>query len=118
MSHQKTRTPNRLITFETDEEEQLVVLAGRDQMDSRTIYSGSTSGRYAIVPVQELADTEAPRREDVDEDLDLDEMQLVGDTIVIPENGAAEVGLHSQGEQVKRMDRAGAYAMLWVPFES
>lgn len=104
---------SRLVTFEADDDELLAVIAGRSETDSRTIYQGRTEGRYAIVPVDDL---DAGRAEDVEPDeLRLDEMQIAGDVVPIREIGEADVELRVDGEQVVRMDRPGAYGLLWIP---
>lgn len=107
---------NRLITFELDADETLLVRAGRDEMDNRVIYSGRAGGRYAIVPVDEL-EQQARASEGVPVELDVEGLQLVGDTVTLPRTGEQNVGLHTRGEQIVRMDRAGAYGLLWIPVE-
>jgi len=104
---------NRLITFELDEGEFLLIRAGRDELDNRTILRQRTQGRYAVVPVSELQREADSGEQDVD--LDLEGMQIVDTAVTIPENGDSLVGLHHRGEQVVRMDRAGAYGLFWIP---
>lgn len=66
---------NRLITFEIDDEEVLVLMAGRDELDNRVIFHGPTEpGRYAIVPVDGLAEDDDRDQEDVD--LLVDELEV------------------------------------------
>lgn len=107
---------NRLITFEVDPDETLLIRAGRDEMDNRTIYQGLASGRYAVVPVDELQH-QAQAENEGDIDLDVEGLQIAGNTVTVPEKGAMTVGLHAGNRQVVRMDRPGAYGLLWIPGE-
>lgn len=104
---------NRLITFELDKGEFLLIRAGRDELDNRTILRQQTQGRYAVVPVSELQ-READSG-DHDVDLNLEGMQIVDSAVTIADDGDSMVGLHHAGEQLVRMDRAGAYGLLWIP---
>jgi hypothetical protein len=112
----KTEGLNRLITFELDDDETLLVRAGRDEMDNRTIYRGCAGGRYAIVPVSEL-EASAHQAGNDELEFDIEGLQLVGESVMVPEEGAFWVGLHSGGRQVVRMDKPGAYGLLWIPGE-
>lgn len=107
---------NRLITFELDADETLLVRAGRDEVNNRTIYQGQAGGRFAIVPVDELEE-QARSSDGSSVELNLDGLQVVGDTVTLPETGEQNVGLHTRGEQIVRMDRAGAYGLFWIPVE-
>lgn len=106
---------NRLITFELDDDETLLVRAGRDELDNRTIYRGRVGGRFAIVPVEELTRGRATRFRDTERRLDLEHLGVVGEAVTT--DGKEWVGLHAAGEPVERMNRPGAYSLLWVPFE-
>lgn len=111
----QAKETNRLITFETDEDERLVVIAGRDEMDNRTIYSGSTAGRYAIVPVDELAgDHEG---DEPAEDLRIEDLRIIGETATVEKTGEQRARLSLDGFEVASRDAAGVYGLLWVPSE-
>lgn len=107
---------NRLITFELDPDEMLYIAAGRGEMENRTIYHGQSQGRYAVVPVDALQ-THGAGDSGEDIKLDLAGLGLVGDTVSVPKVGEMTVGLHAGGRQYARMDRPGAYGMLWIPGE-
>ena len=108
-----SQTANRLITFETDEDERLVVLAGQDEMDKRTIYSGSTSGRYAIVPISELEYD----RPDYATELDVADLEVLGDTATIEPGDSSTMTLLQEDELVVRGGDPGVYGLLRIPFE-
>lgn len=112
MSHPET---SRLRTFEVSDDELLVVHAGRSETDHRTIFSDRIDGRYAIVPVDDLVDVERERAVVEADELQLDEMQIVGDVEPVADTGGREVELRVDGEQAVRMDRAGVYGLWWVP---
>ena len=109
------QTTNRLVTFETDEDERLVVIAGRDEMDNRTIYSGSTAGRYALVPVDDLAGGETD--ETPSQDLRIEVLRIIGETASVEETGGQRARLSVGGHEVASRDAAGVYGLLWVPSE-
>lgn len=104
----------RLRTFEVTDDELLVVHAGRSETDHRTIFSDRVDGRYAIVPVDEIVGERDRAVVEADE-LQLDEMQIVGDVEPVLETGERDVELCVDGERAVRMDRPGAYGLLWVP---
>lgn len=111
-----TEKMNRLITFELDQDETLLVRAGRDEMDNRTIFQGKAGGRYAIVPVSDLTPVSrpenligSPRHEDI---------QVIGHTTTIPETDAGDVvGLWRNDECIADFDARGVYGLLWVPYD-
>lgn len=105
---------SRLVTFESDTREQLVVLAGNSERDHRTIFSDRVEGRYAIVPVNDLVEDQEFAADDLD-GLLLEDMRIAGRTAVLPSDGAGRVELVRDGKQVMEMDRAGAYGLLWIP---
>lgn len=107
---------SRLVTFETDIEEVLAIMAGSAEYDRRTIYRGQVGGRHAVVPVDDLVardDSEATE----DEDLQLQEMQLIGDTVDVGDHGGSTITIAKDGQQVEKMDQRGTYGLLWIPFE-
>lgn len=116
MSHQEKP---RLRTFESQGDERFVLIAGQSETDSGTIFDGVLDeGRYAIVPVDELADDLDEEDADLgDADPAIEEMRLVGDTVVVPEDGHSMISLRKASKQIRQMDRKGAYGLLWVPIE-
>jgi len=116
MSHQEKA---RLRTFESDGSDRFVLTAGRSEADSGTIFDGVLDeGRYAIVPVDELAeDLDDEDSELSDSEAAIEDMQLVGETVVVPEDGHSMISLRKASKQIRTMDRKGAYGLLWVPFE-
>lgn len=118
MTNTRSRTkPTRLITFEVDEDETLVMLAGRDEMDNRTIYQGQAGGRYAVVPVDDLA-RPAAQLDDVDVELQVDELEIVGRTATVPRSDESDVTLSVDGLEVASRTAAGVYGLLWIPAAS
>lgn len=113
-THTPTDGLNRLITFELDADETLLVRAGRDEMDNRTIYRGDASGRYAIIPVDELGPT-LDSNQDADIDVDLGQLQIVGDTIAIQDHTSTRAGLQVNGEPIVSRGSPGIYGLLYVP---
>lgn len=120
-SETKTATEglSRLLTFETSEREQLLVRAGVSEVENRVLYQGDVTGRYAIVPVDELvADQEAGDEVlGFDTEPQIEEMQIVGETAHVAADGSEHVALYKGGEQIAEFDSKGAYGMLWVPYE-
>lgn len=108
----RTKTTSRLITFEVEDDEVLLVRAGRDEMDNRTIFSGHAGGRYAIVPVDELTQR---HRDDVDAELLVEELEVVGSTATIEADGVSTATLAKDGLEVARNDASGVYGLLWIP---
>lgn len=107
--------PNRLITFELDEDETLLVRAGRDEMDNRTIFQGSAGGRYAIVPVDELAPASEPG--ELLGDPRHGDIRIIGQTTSIPETEAGDtVEMRRNSDCIVDFDAKGAYGLLWIPY--
>ena len=106
---------SRLVTFEASDDELLAVIAGNSEIDHRTIYQDRVEGRFAIVPVDEIMADEAQSAVVDPDELQLDEMQIVDDVALVAETGERDVELQVDGERACRMDRAGAYGLLWVP---
>ncbi|WP_089813373.1 hypothetical protein [Halomicrobium zhouii] len=96
---------SRLVTFETDKRELLAIMAGCGEYDRQTIYQGSVDGRYAVVPVDELIDSDTGDSLDGldDAELLLQEMQIVGDTVDIPDDDNTEITL-SKGNRASRVN--------------
>lgn len=107
---------DRLITFDTDADETLVIRAGRDEMDNRTIFKGHASGRYAVVPVNELAPLRSESYELVGEP-QVEDLRIIGETTMLPESGLGTVSLVRDGEQISNFDNRGVYGLLWLPYK-
>lgn len=108
------------MTFDVSEREQLLIRAGVDEMENRTLFSGDVTGRYAVVPVDELVEANQPQNEEMigfDSDPLLEDMRIIGDSVRIPRDRAQHVALYKGGEQVVEFDSKGAYGLLWVPYE-
>lgn len=109
--------PHRLRTFEVDDDETLVVLAGRGEMENRTIFQGRTSGRYAIVDVEELTASPTWKQPEYIEELNLDDLSFVGDSFVLPPEASFSYAIiGEEGEVVTRLTDPGVYHSLRVPF--
>ncbi|MFC3478740.1 hypothetical protein [Halobacterium litoreum] len=110
---------SRLVTFETSEREQLLIRAGFSEVENRVLYQGDVTGRYAVVPVDELVGDE-DRGDDVlgfDAEPQVEEMQIIGDAAHVGADGSEHVALYRGGEQVAEFDSKGAYGLLWIPYE-
>lgn len=108
---------SRLITFEIDGDERLVIGAGRGELDNRIIFdSDYVEGRYAVVPVDELVKDQTDP-ENIDENLKLEGMSILGDIAYLPTDKEQHVALYKGGEQVTEFDSKGAYGLIWVPYE-
>jgi hypothetical protein len=111
---------SRLLTFETSEEEQLLVRAGVSEVENRVLYQGDVTGRYAVVPVDELVENEEDTEADVlgfDAEPLVEDMQIVGDSARVGADGEEHVALYKGGEQIAEFDAKGAYGLLWIPYE-
>jgi len=111
---------SRLLTFETSEEEQLLVRAGVSEMNNRVLYQGDVTGRYAVVPVDELVGGDDEPSDDVlgfDSEPVIEDMQIVGDAAHVGADGSEHVALYRGGEQIVEFDSKGAYGLLWIPYE-
>lgn len=53
---------SRLMTFETGEEEQLLVRAGVSEVNSHMLYQCNVTDRYVVVPVDKFVGDDGPRR--------------------------------------------------------
>lgn len=111
-----TAEPDRLITFDIDADETLLIRAGRGELDNRTIYQGWASGRYAVVPVDELAPLRTETFELVGEPV-VEELRVIGDTTMLPESGLGTVSLVRDGEQITNFTNRGVYGLLWLPYK-
>jgi len=108
---------SRLRTFEVDDDETLVVMAGRDEVDNRIIYQGRSSGRYAIVPVEALAKPPTWNQPDYGDKLDFDGMMFVGDAVRLHPSAPYSLLLMAEEKIVKRLTDPGVYHSLRIPFE-
>lgn len=105
----------RLRTFEIDEDEQLVVMAGSGEMDQRYIYRGAASGRFAIVPIEEIDRTwDRPDRSD---DLDVSGLEVVGDSASVDPAEESTVTLLQDETVVEQSAAPGVYGLMRIPFE-
>lgn len=115
MSKPAKREINRLRTFEIDEDEQLVVAAGRGEMDQRFIYRGSASGRYAIVPIEEIERTwDRPNYTD---GLDASGLEVVGDSAAVDPGEKSTLTLLKDEKVVEQTASPGVYGLMRIPFE-
>ena len=106
---------NRLRTFETDEDEQLLVIAGRDEVDQRVIYRGEASGRFAIVPIEEIERNWD--RPDHSEELDVDGLEIVGDSATVESRESSTLTLLQDETIIEQSAAPGVYGLMRIPFE-
>lgn len=115
MSQQAMSGMNRLRTFEIDEDEQLVVMAGRGEMDQRFIYRGSASGRFAIVPIEEIeADWQRP---DYGDKLNVEGLEVVGDSATVDPGEQSTMTLLEDETIVEQSSTPGVYGLMRIPFK-
>lgn len=112
-----TDAANRLITFELDGDELLYVAAGRGELENRTIYHDYAQGRYAIVPVDELARTHQPPEYELVGDPKFEDLRIIGESTTLVEPGTGEVALTRNGQQVTSFTNRGVYGLIWLPYE-
>lgn len=104
---------NRVRTFEADEDEQVVMVAGTGEMNRRTIFSGHLDGRYAVVPIDELEYD----RPEYAEDLDIGDLEVLGRTATIEPADENTMTLLKDDEVIVRGSDPGVYGLLRIPFE-
>ena len=106
---------DRVRTFETSEEETLVISAGIDEMNYRTIFSGHLDGRFAVVPVDKIEDEWD--RPGYGDDLDVDELEVVGSAARVEPRESSTVTLLQDDDVTVQHAAPGVYAMVRIPFE-
>lgn len=104
---------NRVRTFEADDDERVLMIAGRGEMDQRTIFSGHLEGRYAVVSIDEL-DYEKP---DYTEQLDVGDLEVLDQTTTIEPGELSTMTLLQDDELVVRGGDPGVYGLLRILFE-
>lgn len=104
---------NSVRIFEADEDERVIMIAGRGEMDQRTIFSGHLDGRYAVVPIDELDYA----RPDYSEEMDVADLEVLGQTTTIEPGELSTMTLLQNDEVVVRGGDPGIYGLLRIPFE-
>lgn len=116
MSQKAQSEMNRLRTFEIDEDEQLVVMAGRGEMDQRFIYRGPASGRFAIVPIEEI-ETSWQRPDHADK-LDVEGLEVVGESATVDPGEQSTMTLLENETIVEQSSTPGVYGLMRISFET
>jgi len=108
--------PHRdLITFRVHDGERLRVAGEVPGEGARDIVSTMESGRFALMPLPDDIEATIVDPTDLDEDIDISEMRIVGDAVGIEKTDTATVELRVDGEAVADSHAKGAYGLLWVP---
>lgn len=108
-----SKATKELRSFEVGEDEELAIVAGSAFGEQRSIYADPEPGRYAIVPMDELEYD----RPDYAEELDIADLEVLGQTATIEPETTSTMTLIQDDELVVRGGDPGVYGLLRIPFE-
>jgi hypothetical protein len=74
-------------------------------------------GRYALVPLPDDLDERVVDGTELEEDVDLADMRIIGQAYGIQADGDAIAELRIEGEGLSSYSYAGLYGLLHVPFD-
>jgi hypothetical protein len=110
--------PHReLITFRIHDGERLHVLGEVPGEAPREIVETLESGRFALMPLPDDIEASIVDPAELEGDVDLSEMRIVGDVVGVDEVDKVTVELRVDGESIADSRADGVFGLLWVPID-